>query len=185
MKGTDTIGEQCPYFSQCAKECLMTNGGLFIPMPEHINALCLTPRFVQCSHYVHGCAAVRELASQLGYVHDASRRRYRRVSERIPIQIADCAHDGRCAEILDNEAFTIDLSLGGIRLESRVELPARKRVAFVFGQGGDGPCWDGQGEVRWTERVEGGAFHSGLIVTDKKTFQALGQHLNLPGLSRQ
>lgn len=160
----------------------MTNGGLYLPMPEHINALCMTLRFGQCRHYIQGCAAVRELAGQLGFVHDASRRRYRRVRERVPLQLAECGRDGRCAEILDGDAFTVDLSLGGICVESRVELPARKRVAFLFGQSEGGPCWDGQGEVRWTEKIGEGAFHSGLIVTDKKTFQSLGHHLNLPGL---
>ena len=161
----------------------MTNGGLYIPMPMHINNLCTTSFFGQCHQYVQGCAVVRDMASQLGFINDASRRRYRRVRERIPLQIADCGQDGRCAEILDNEAFTVDLSLGGIRLESRVELPARKRVAFVLGQGGEWPSWNGQGEVRWTEKTGPGAYQSGLIVTDKKTFQALGQHLSLPGLS--
>lgn len=161
----------------------MTNGGLYLPMPEHINALCLTPRFGQCHHYMQGCAAVRDLAGQLGFIHDASRRRYRRVKERIPLQIADCGQDGRGAEILDDTAVTVDLSLGGIRLESRVELPVRKKIAFVFGRIGATPSWDGQGEVRWTERLGAGVFQSGLIVTDKKTFQSLGQHLTLPGLS--
>jgi hypothetical protein len=161
----------------------MTNGGLYIPMPEHINTLCATPRFGQCHHYRQGCAAIREVAGQLGYAHDASRRRYPRVQERIPIQIADYGHDGRAAEILDSNAFTVDLSLGGIRVESQVPLPTRKRVAFVVGKEGSGPCWDGLGEVRWTENIRAGAFQSGLIVTDQKTFQAIGHHLTLPGVS--
>lgn len=183
MKCIDTNGEQCPYFVQCAQECLMTNGGLFIPMPEHINTLCATPSFGQCHHYRQGCAAIRALAGELGYTRDASRRRYPRVQERIPMQIADLRHDGRGAQILDGDAFTVDLSLGGIRLESRVALPTRKMVAFVVGRDGSGPCWDGLGEVRWTENIRAGAYQSGLIVTDQKTSQAIGHYLNLPGVS--
>ncbi len=182
MKCNDTNGYQCPYYAHCTQECLMTNGGLYIPMPEHINTLCSTPRYGQCHHYRHGCVAIREVATQLGYANDVSRRRYPRVQERIPMQITDYSHDGRGANILDSEAFTVDLSLGGIRVESRVALPAQKRVAFVVGHNGSGSCWDGLGEVRWTENVGVGAFQSGLIVTDQKTFQALGNHLNLPVL---
>lgn len=161
----------------------MTNGGLYIPMPEHINSLCLTVRFGQCHHYIQGCAAVRDVAGKLDFINDTSRRRYRRVSARVPLQLADCGHGGRCAEILDDGAFTVDLSLGGIRLESRLELPVQKKIAFVFGhKDATVPSWDGQGEVRWTEKLETGAFQSGLIVTDKKTFEAIGHHLSLSSL---
>lgn len=173
----------CPYLSDSCQECLMTNGGLYIPMPEHINTLCMTIRYAQCHHYIHGCSSVWSVASQLGVTHDTSRRRYRRITERLPLQLADCgAFDGRCAEIIDHRAFTVDLSLGGIRVESHVELPVRKRITFILGENGSVPSWKGQGEVRWTEKQEAGDFHSGLIITDKKTFQSLGQHLSLSSL---
>lgn len=183
MNCTDTRGGRCPYFSEGVHECLMTNGGLYIPMPEYINNLCGTSRFVQCYHYLQGCSVIRDSAGQLDFVHNDSRRRYRRIAERIPLQLADCSHDGRGAEVFDYEAFSVDLSFGGIRLESRVALPVRGKIAFVARQNGDVSCWQGQGEVRWTDEVEDGIFQSGLIVTDKKTFQAIGQHLNLSGLS--
>ena len=179
----DTCVRGCPYFFESGHECLMTNGGLYIPMPEHINNLCVTPRFDQCYHYIQGCSVVGDLAGQLGFTHNDSRRRYRRIMERIPLQLNDCGHDGRGAEILDHEAFTVDLSFGGIRLESRVPLPVQGKIAFVVGQNGDALRWEGLGEVRWTDELESGVFHSGLIVTDKKTFQAIGQHLSLSGLS--
>ena len=160
----------------------MTNGGLYIPMPEHINTLCVTARFDQCHHYIHGCSSVWNLAGQLNIIHDTSRRRYRRITERIPLQLADCGLDGRCAEIIDHGAFTVDLSLGGIRVESQVELPVRKKIAFTLGKNGVETSWNGLGEVRWTEKLGTGSFHSGLIVTDKKTFHSLGQHLSLSAL---
>jgi len=179
----DTCGGCCPYFSEGGHECLMTNGGLYIPMPEHINNLCVTSRFDQCYHYIQGCSVVRNLAGQLGFTHNDSRRRYRRITERIPLQFAVCGHDERGAEILDQEAFTVDLSFGGIRLESRVALPVREKISFVVGQNGDVSPWEGQGEVRWTDELDSGTFQSGLIVTDKKTFQAIGQHFSLSGFS--
>ena len=184
MNCADTCGEKhCPYLSEGGHECLMTNGGLYIPMPEHINNLCATSRFEQCFHYIHGCAVVGDLAGQLYFTHDDSRRRYRRITERMPLDLAECGHDGRSVEILDHEAFTVDLSFGGIRLESRVALPVREKIAFVVKQNGDVSGWEGHGEVRWTDELENGIFQSGLIVTDKKTFQAIGQHLSLSGLS--
>ena len=174
---------RCPYLAEGGQECLMTNGGLYIPMPEHVNTLCITARFGRCHQYIYGCSSVSNLAGQLDFTHNTSRRRYRRVPERIPLQLADHDHEGSCSEILDNTGFTLDLSLGGIRIESQVELPVRKKIAFLLGQNGTAPYWGGQGEVRWSEKQKSGTFHSGLIVTDKKTFQSLGQHLSLSGLS--
>lgn len=186
MEAADiSMEKRCPYLAESGHECLMTNGGLYIPMPKHINTLCRTARFDQCYHYVQGCSVARELAGQLGFIHNDSRRRYRRVSERLPLQLANCGCDGRGAEILDPEACTVDLSFGGIRIESCVKLPVQGKISFVVGQGGDLPCWEGQGEVRWTDQLAGGLFQSGLIVTDKKTFQAIGQHLSLAGICPQ
>lgn len=184
MDFTDICGEKhCPYLSEGGHECLMTNGGLYIPMPEHVNTLCQTTRFDQCYHYVQGCSVARDLAGQLGFIHNDSRRRYRRVRERLPLQLSDCACDGRGAELLDPDACTVDLSFGGMRIESRIALPVQGKIAFVVGQDGDLSCWEGQGEVRWTDEQADGLFQSGLIVTDKKTFQAIGQHLSLSALS--
>lgn len=179
MNFTDTCEGRCPYLSESGHECLMTNGGLYIPMPEHINTLCLTPIFCQCYQYIQGCSTVRELAGQLGCNSMDSRRRYSRITTRIPLQISDCGHDGRGATVLDHEAFSVDLSFGGIRLESRIPMPLQGKIAFVAGSIGNISRWEGQGEVRWTDELENGVFQSGLMVTDKKTFQAIGQHLSL------
>ena len=184
MNRDDSSGGHCPYLSEGDRECLMTNGGLYIPMPEHVNNLCQTSRFDQCHHYIQGCSVVKDLAGHLDFIHNDSRRRYRRINERMPLQLSDCGQDGRSAGILDHEAFTVDLSFGGIRLESRVALPVREKICFMVGQRGDASCWEGQGEVRWTDELATGIFQSGLLVTDNKTFQAIGQHLSLSGLSQ-
>ncbi|MBU4153706.1 MAG: PilZ domain-containing protein [Proteobacteria bacterium] len=156
----------------------MTHDGLYIPMLNHIHSLCMTGHFGQCRHYLQGCNAIKACTDQLGLASEASRRRYRRVDARIPMKIVEYGQDGRFPETLDNEAFAVDLSWGGIRLSTKVALPVRKTVTFVFGQDEEIPVMlDGQGEVRWSRKTQSGAFHSGLLVTDKKTFEALGQRM--------
>lgn len=179
MTCTDAGDICCPYFTRSRHECLMTHDGLYIPMLNHIHSLCLTGHFGQCHHYIQGCGASKAFVGQLGLASESSRRRYPRVNARIPLRIVDCGVEGNCAEILDNEAFAMDLSWGGIRLATKVALPVRQTVAFIFGQNEDLPLsLGGQGEVRWSTEIDPGAFQSGLLVTDKKTFEALGQRMS-------
>lgn len=183
MNRTGNCWQRCPYLSESGYGCLMIRGGLYIPMPEHVETLCITSSFGQCYHYIQGCSAVRELTGQLGCIPTDSRRRYGRIKTRIPMQIVDSCQDEPGVVIIDQDAFAVDLSLGGIRLEGHVPLPLQGKIAFVAEAGNDASCWEGHGEVRWTKELAKGGFQSGLIVTDKKTFQAIGQQLSLSTVS--
>ncbi|MDD5759834.1 MAG: PilZ domain-containing protein [Desulfobulbaceae bacterium] len=183
MNSTDTSWQRCPHLSEGGHGCLMTRGGLYIPMPEHVDTLCKTSSFAQCYQYIQGCSAVRELTGPLGSIHTDSRRRYGRIKTKVPLQLVNFCQDERDATVVDQEAFAVDLSLGGIRLESRVPLSPQGKITFVAGASADASRWEGRGEVRWTKRLINGGFQSGLIVTDKKTFQAIAQHLGLSAVS--
>lgn len=179
MSCTDAGDVFCPYFAQSRHECLMTHDGLYIPMLNHMHSLCMTGRFGECFHYIKGCGAIKDSVGRTGFVPESSRRRYRRVNARIPLRVVDYGQDGNPSEILDNEAFAMDLSVGGIRLATKFALPVRKTVGFIFGQEEAVPYrLDGQGEVRWSTEIGSGGFQSGLLVTDKKTFEALGQRMS-------
>lgn len=178
MSCPDSENICCPYFAQSRHECLMTLDGLYIPMLNHVHSLCMTGHFCQCGQYIHGSGAMKNNGRQLGFVPDASRRRYRRVNARIPLQVMDCGQDGCHAEMLDSDAFAVDLSWGGIGLATKVALPVQKTVTFLLGSKEETPySVDGQGEVRWSREIDPGVFQSGLLVTDKKTFEALGQRM--------
>lgn len=164
-------------------ECRVTKGGLYLPMPEHSEMFCLTDQYVQCHQYVKGAELVREAAREYGFILDESRRKYRRVRQRIALLLAECSDDGRPLEVLDRNAYTLDLSLGGFRFETQVQIPVNQKIAFAFGNDFATPSWEGVGEVRWADSLrDGRTVQAGLIFTDSKTFQAVGKHMGLPGL---
>ncbi len=173
----------CNYLSENQLECLVTKGGLYIPMPEHIELFCKGDNYVQCHQYIMGCEECRESAKKFGHILDESRRRYRRVREHLSLQLSNCNESGEILDVLDQEAFTVDLSLGGFRFETHHEIPAKKRIAFSFGKDFSSPSWLGFGEVRWTKPLDyTDTFQSGLTFTDSQTFQAIGKHMGVSGL---
>lgn len=177
----------CPYFAQSRHECQMTYEGLYIPTLTQIHSRCMTGDYGQCHHYLQGRSALSDFAAQFGVASEASRRRYRRISAQIPLRLIAYGHDqcsGLLDDVLDEEAFALDLSLGGLRLATTVPLPVRKTVAFVFGREAEKPVTiDGHGEIRWTRELDSGGFQSGLLVTDKRTFEAIGQRMTSSSLA--
>ena len=160
----------------------MTKGGLYIPMPEHIKIFCTTYRYSQCHQYIRGKELLKETAQQLGYVHEDGRRRYRRILDRFSVSISLCDESGNPVEILDENANTVDVSLGGIRLISRTELPKNKMIAFTFGPDFSIPGFADIAEIKWCEALpdEPQKYQSGLAFLKANSRQAIGNHLGLP-----
>lgn len=159
----------------------MTKGGLYIPMPEHIDMFCSSPKYTLCHQYIRGCELLQDTAKKFGYIVDGGRRRFRRVDDRTPLRVSLCDKDRRPLELLDENAITIDLSLGGMRLQSSRELPRDTLICFEFDSGFTVPDLAGVGEVKWCEPKNGSSlFQAGLAFSDFRMTQAIGSHLGLP-----
>lgn len=175
--------KQCPYWAKDnSHECRMTKGGLYIPMPEHVEMFCSTAKYVVCPQHVRGCELLQEAARKYGYVTDGGRRRFRRVDDHRPVKVSLCDQERRPLELLDENAVTIDLSLGGMRVQSHKELPRDAFICFEFDAGFTVPALAGVGEVKWCEASRNGAphFEAGVAFTDSRLTQAIGAHLGLP-----
>jgi len=168
----------CPYLSHNAEECLMTTGGLYLPLPEHIEMFCKTSCYVKCHHYIIGCEEIRNAAPKVS-AGTVNRRRYRRVHERLPIVLSGYLTRGSSCDILDSSAYTIDLSMGGVKFVSRHKFLPETKIMFTLGEGETGSSIAGLGEVRWTENdsADPDLFLSGLSFVDSKSKQIIGQRL--------
>ncbi len=176
------LGSQCPYWSRNrSKECGMIKGGLYIPMSEHVEMFCNSAKFGLCHQYIRGCELINESAKKYGYITDGGRRRFRRVADRLPLRVALCDEDGKKRKILDDQAVTLDLSLGGLRFESNTRIDKDTIVAFEFG--GNFPIHDsaGVGEIKWcAPSGRQNRFEAGMAFADFSMTQAVGAHLGLP-----
>ncbi|MCB2184737.1 MAG: PilZ domain-containing protein [Desulfobulbaceae bacterium] len=173
---------KCPYWSKNnSKECRMTKGGLYIPMPEHIAMFCATARCTQCHQYIRGTELLQEAAKKYGFIVDGGRRRYWRVADRVPLRVFVCDKERNNQEILDDRAVTVDLGLGGLRIESHKKISRNTFVSLEFASELAQAGASGLGEVKWCEAKDGSSlFEAGIAFSDFGLTEAIGVHLGLP-----
>ena len=161
----------------------MTKGGLYIPMPEHIQMFCRTGKFLECHQYIRGTELLKETAQKYGFILDGSRRRYRRVPDRFTLSLAACDESGGSSEILDVNAHTVDISLGGMRVNSSNDMVGHGLISFEFGSDFIMPILEGVGEIKWAKEIEtngGRKFQAGVAFLDSRISHAIGAHMGLP-----
>ncbi|MEW6218455.1 MAG: PilZ domain-containing protein [Thermodesulfobacteriota bacterium] len=168
----------CPYWDLRRHDCMMTGAGVFIPLPDHIDAFCRTLEFASCKHFRRSCELQRARAEERGILFTDGRRRYPRLPSRVSVALAAANGNGQ-GQILADQAHTVDLSIGGMRVETPTSLPAEKMVLFTFGEGFARPAFQGLGQIRWADRVPDGTFQAGVAFLDYQTSQAVSQHLGL------
>lgn len=159
----------------------MTKGGLYIPLPEHIDIFCSTPRFSRCHQYIRGCELLNETAQKLGFAKEKNgRRQYRRMPDHLLLSVSFCDETGKPLYRVEDPVRTVDISLGGLRLESKTKLPANELIAFTFGPDFIKPGFTGLGKVKWCQETEGKGFQAGLAFLNSSPRQVIGTHLGLP-----
>ncbi|MFC1524305.1 PilZ domain-containing protein [Thermodesulfobacteriota bacterium] len=156
----------CPYWmrEKGTKECKITKGGLYIPLPKHIDMFCQTERFDQCGHFVTEHDLYHD-KMMLNSPPDSDRRLYRRINGNYSLLFSPFQGVGLQKEVVEKEARTIDISLGGMQIESRDEIPASQMMYFSFGKDFAGDVISGIGEVKWCRTAEEEAFLTGVSFT--------------------
>ncbi len=183
IKASRLLQSACPYWDEASKQdCKMVKGGLYIPMPEHIDIFCSTIHFSQCHQYIRGCEILNETAQRLGFTKEENgRRQYRRMTEQLLLAVSTCDEKGKPTVSFEEPFKTIDISLGGLRIESKEEIQANEIIAFTFGDDFAIPGFTGFGEVKWSRKItDGKNFQSGLAFLNNSPRQAIGNHLGLP-----
>jgi Tfp pilus assembly protein PilZ len=183
LKTTKPPITSCPYWDQITKQdCKMTRGGLYIPLPEHIEIFCLTSHFIQCHQYIRGKELQLDEAAATDKIYEDSRRRHRRIKESLPISIAPCDSLGRQISDLAEETMTVDLSIGGICLKSNKEFITNDLLLLNLMEKTTGPPLSGIGEVKWCNSIKDSSeYLVGLAFKTSETGRAVGQYLGVAG----
>lgn len=168
--------DSCPLWSRNTQSCLVVKDGLFLPAADHIVAYCETPYFASCSYYQQNILDLQH--------HEASdtqwenRRQYERHPFRHAFRFSENMENGEMGEVHDDNALTIDLSEGGIRFETRENIPVDTQIAF-FLDDEHGPMY-GIGRVVWSSAIENSPlFHSGFVFTDSCSSEQVEKLLSL------
>ena len=173
----------CPYWSDSTKSCLISKQGLYLPVPDHIHTYCRTGNHPFCPQFEQQGASLPEYQNGSGKVVDRrerkeeDRRKCTRISGSYSLQLAGLQEDGNTTSLLDKKATTVDLSAGGIRLQTHSELPVNSMVSFSLNSA-SGPPVQGIGQIKWCRSLmDSSVFHAGIVFSDGSTSGAMRRYL--------
>lgn len=174
-----TPSRQCPYWSETSKECRICQGGLFIPLDDHIEAYCTTLSYPQCLQYSFHPDQQRPLPDAVP--HPASnRRQYPRVEACCKITLVQLITTGTVVAHFSAFAETLDLSRGGMRLATNKPLPDTALLTFSFDRSFPEKLHDATGQVMWCNKeIDSPGYQAGVSFRDEDTMDAMAHYLAL------
>jgi len=172
--------KKCPHWGHNSQgECSITIKGLYIPLPEHVRNYCQAPHWKQCPQYLRCSEALHNYAPPPKPVPEC-RRRHQRFSRSHNLSLTSAGSDGLDGVFQEQNARSIELSMGGMRIETAVPLPLDAEIHFVFEKNSSLPDLSGRAEVRWLQGTKAaGTYHCGLIFLDMESSRALEEYLRL------
>ncbi len=179
-KALHSSGGKCPFYStNRSNECGMTKGGMYIPMPVHVKMFCRSVRFSRCQQYIRGYELIRHKVAESGGIVNGDRRRLPRFAERLSLTLMSYYNNMSPRESICDKVATIDMSLGGVRIEGSRELAKDSFVNFEFDSDFSSPGLSGVGEVKWCKsRKDSDRFEAGIAFADLSSSRALEVYLD-------
>lgn len=181
-KKSSPLGTICPYWSMSDnEECGMSHGGVYIPLPQHVKMFCLSAQYIQCQHYIKGCEQIMmQKDRKKEVIRTDERRKLRRFHEELHLLLAVCDTKCKPPEIISFKARTVDVSLGGMRIEGPQKVAAGSIVGFEMDEEVSPKGISGVGEVRWCRgKPESDNFEFGIAFPDFNETHGMREHLRL------
>jgi Tfp pilus assembly protein PilZ len=171
----------CPFWDMQGKRtCRLVESGLFIPTRDHILHFCENESFVQCYHYVGKSVPQEELVSKSKKRPLRNRRLYTRIPTREKLSVSRYSMSKEINEdIIDSQAMVLDLSLGGMQIETNEEIHLNQIISFSFDENFHPPGFKGRGEIRWIQQDKSQDYPSnaGMAFVDDETTNTVRNHL--------
>lgn len=172
----------CPYWAPDSDQpCTMTVSGLYVPLKVHIITFCKTEQADECPHYIRGSRLLRKAPRMRNLLQEEGRRRHRRFAGRYSLIVSTAVRpEASGNQLLDRGASTIDLSIGGMRIETAAMVPETSKICFTFGDDFWLPGFAGLAEVRWRRQIEtSNRYEYGLGFVDSQTSKTIGESLGM------
>ena len=171
----------CPFWDKHdGRTCQLVESGLYIPTQEHILHFCKTESYVACDHFV-GKSFSRQIPFGISKDKPINNRRlFTRIPTSQKISVSSYSMAKKADEdLLDDQAMTVDLSLGGIQIETNAPIYVNQIVSFSFDEYFHPPGFKGKGEIRWIhqDKSQDSPSHAGLAFVDNETANTVKNHL--------
>lgn len=151
-----TCNKCCPFWDKYGnRTCSLVEIGLFIPTHDHILQFCEN-EFFKCHNY--------NISKQQDQVFPpvensnqprSNRRLFTRFPNSLQMKLSRFSITKDTIEnMLDKESELVDLSLGGMRIDTRTELNTNQIIFFSVDKQNHSSGFVGKGEVRWIRGVQ-------------------------------
>jgi hypothetical protein len=164
----------CEFWSASEHNCKVCNSGLFIPLGDHIEIYCKTAEHTLCIQYNMN---IQQESSEESVTAE-NRRQHIRIKEQCPITLVRLNESGNIVSHLSEKVNILDLSLGGMRVNSRKMLLNDSIVQFTFSAHDNDSPQSGIAKVRWSCAINNDTLYQvGLEFQSDQTIEVIGKHL--------
>lgn len=168
---------KCPFWSSALLKCRICNSGLFIPLDNHAEVFCRTPRYTACMQYTL-CSENQMNLRQRVRKSEENRRKYLRIETSHAIALVKIFGSGDLVEHVMSGAQTIDVSRSGMRVATQKPLLHDTKVQFSFEKSFPLGIHEVIGQVEWcNKQVDEPGYQAGLSFQGKNVIEALGRFL--------
>lgn len=170
--------EYCPFWSTYALKCRLSNDGLFIPLDDHIDVYCTTTEYPLCLQYNMNSEGRAQIKRKPKEPED-NRRAFPRLERNFRVTLVKMTDSGKLAKHFSLHASTLDISRGGMRLNTTERLIDDTRIAFSFVDVFPEELQSGTATIKWCcEQEESGFYQAGLAFENPRS-EAAGIYLKL------
>jgi len=151
-------------------------GGLYIPLDDHVEAYCTTPAFRECPHSHH--ADQIEIFTQPTRVMN-SQRKYIRYISKNKVALAKVSGNSDIVSRWPSGGTTLDLSMGGMRLETKEPFMNDTLLRFSFDESFPEDLQSGLGLVKWCNKhIDEPGYQVGIAFKEKNILKAMKRYLD-------
>jgi hypothetical protein len=167
----------CPFWSGESLKCRICNGGLFIPLDDHIDVYCTSPIFSQCLQYELHSAKHLEIMQKARETRE-NRRKYSRIFASYKVTLAKLKESGEIVSHRPTVAKTLDVSKGGMRLVTDIPLTNDTVLQFSFDKTFPKKLQGATGQVTWCHKqIDEPGYQAGVSFQGDHIIEAMGNYL--------
>jgi hypothetical protein len=167
----------CPFWSVSSRKCSLCNGGIFIPLDDHVAAFCTTPHFSACVQYTTHSEMSTSLQENVRKSEE-NRRKFLRIETSHKITLIKISGSDKTESPSRTYTKTLDVSKGGMRLATEKALLHDMLVKFSFDESFPHILHDVTGQVEWcNKQVDEPGYQVGVSFQGEHIIEAMGQHL--------
>lgn len=169
--------EACPFWSAQSLKCQLCQGGLFIPLDDHIDVYCKTLNYPQCMQYTLYSANHVQLMAKYRQAN-RNLRKYERIEICHKVTLVKLVGSGQVASHISTIGKTLDLSMGGMRLATEKPLINDTIVRFSFEEFFPKNLQEGTGQIAWcNKQIDEPGYQAGISFQDDHLIDAMGLYL--------